>query len=183
MSPRSAREGEAGLSTGKRRRIRPTHEWELLLPLFEWPEQARYEEIRSLVLFDVPVAERAAEIGLSESTLYRRVDRFAEEGMEGLFDAPTARRRTLPPAMRRLIVDLKAEHPAFNPNEIANACSGYASGGAQAARRFGSSWKRKPLSCGSCAAFRSATRSPRFRRRGPARSCRPQPPWLESSHS
>ena len=108
------------MSTGKRRRIRPTHEWELLLPLFDWPEQARYEEIRSLVLFDVPVAERAAEIGLSESTLYRRVDRFAEEGMEGLFDAPTARRRRLPPAMRRLIVDLKAEHPAFNLNEIAN---------------------------------------------------------------
>jgi transposase len=108
------------MSTSKRRRIRPTHEWELLLPLFEWPEQARYEEIRPLVLFDVPVAERAAEVGLSESTLYRRVDRFAEEGMESLFDAPTAKRRRLPPAVGRLIVDLKAEHPAFNLNEIAN---------------------------------------------------------------
>ncbi len=27
-----------------------------------------------------------------------------------------------PPAVRRLIVDLKAEYPGFNPNEIANAC-------------------------------------------------------------
>src|SRR5215218_5267560 len=101
------------MGTNGRQRVQPTHEWELLLPLFEWPEQARYEEIRPLVLFDVPVAERAAEVGLSESTLYRRVDRFAEEGMESLFDAPTAKRRRLPLAVGRLIVDLKAEHPAF----------------------------------------------------------------------
>ena len=28
----------------------------------------------------------------------------------------------MPPSVRRLIVDLKAEYPGFNPNEIANAC-------------------------------------------------------------
>jgi putative transposase len=72
------------------------------------------------MLFDVSVAERAREVGVSVSTLYRRLDRFAEEGMESLFDAPAAKRRRLPPAARRLIVDLKAEYPAFNLNEIAN---------------------------------------------------------------
>src|ERR687897_216637 len=108
------------MGASKRRRIEPTHEWQLLLPLFEWPEQERYEQIRPLVLFDASVAERAAEVGTSTSTLYRRLDRFAEEGMESLFDAPAAKRRRLPPSVRRLIVDLKAEYPAFNLNEIAN---------------------------------------------------------------
>ena len=51
----------------------------------EWPEQERYEELRPLVLFDVSVAERAQEVGTSASTLYRRLDGFAEEGMEALF--------------------------------------------------------------------------------------------------
>ncbi|MDQ3316384.1 MAG: helix-turn-helix domain-containing protein [Actinomycetota bacterium] len=108
------------MGASKRRRIEPTHDWQLLLPLFEWPEQERYEEIRPLMLFDASVAERAAEVGTSASTLYRRLDRFAQEGMESLFDAPKAKRRRLPPSVRRLIVDLKAEYPAFKLNEIAN---------------------------------------------------------------
>ena len=108
------------MGRSKRGGVEPTHEWELLLPLFEWPEQERYEQIRPLVLFDASVAERAAEVGTSASTLYRRLDRFAEEGMEALFDAPTARRKRLPPSVRRLILDLKAEYPRFNLNEIAN---------------------------------------------------------------
>ena len=115
------------MSAKTREGVRPTHEWEILLPLFEWPEQERYEEIRPLVLFDASVAQRATEVGTSKSTLYRRLDRFAEEGMESLFDAPKAKRRRLPPSVRRLIVDLKAEYPAFNLNEIANvvgACFG-----------------------------------------------------------
>jgi hypothetical protein len=74
------------MSARKRRGVQPAHEWELLLPLFEWPQQRRYEEIRPLVLFD----------------------------------APTAKRRRLPPAIRRLIVDLKVEYPRFNLNQIAN---------------------------------------------------------------
>ena len=39
------------------------------------------------------------------------MDRFEAEGMESLFDTSTAKRRELPPAMRRLIVDLKAILP------------------------------------------------------------------------
>ena len=115
------------MSASKRGGVHPTYEWELLLPLFEWPEQERYEEIRPMVLFDVAVVERAAEVGVSESTLYRRLDRFGAEGMESLFEAPRAKRKRLPPAVRRLILDLKAEYPAFNLNEIANivrACFG-----------------------------------------------------------
>jgi transposase len=91
-----------------------------LVPLFEWPEQERYEQIRPLVLFDVSVAKRAQEVGTSASTLYRRLDRFSKEGMESLFDTPTTTRNRLPPAIRRLVVDLKAEYPAFGLNEIAN---------------------------------------------------------------
>lgn len=41
--------------------------------------------------------------------------------MESLFGSEHARRKKLPPAIRRLIVDLKAEYPGFNLNEIANA--------------------------------------------------------------
>ena len=108
------------MGASKHRKIEPTHEWQLLLPLFGWPEQERYEQIRPLMLFDVSVTERAAEVGTSTSTLYRRLDRFAEEGMESLFDAPAAKPRRLPPSVRRLIVYLKAEYPAFNLNEIAN---------------------------------------------------------------
>ena len=89
------------MGASKRRRIEPTHDWQLLLPLFEWPEQERYEQIRPLMLFDVSVAERAAEMGTSTSTLYRRLARFAEEGLESLFDAPAAKRKRLPPAVRR----------------------------------------------------------------------------------
>jgi putative transposase len=86
----------------RRRRIEPNEDWEQLALLCRWPEQLAYEEIRPLTLFG------------------RSVARF-EEGMESLFGAEAARRRRLPPAMRRLVVDLKAEYPGFNPNEIANA--------------------------------------------------------------
>ncbi|MCA1837519.1 MAG: helix-turn-helix domain-containing protein, partial [Actinobacteria bacterium] len=104
----------------RKRRLEPTHNWELLVPLFEWPEQQNYEAIRPLVLFGESVGERAEQTGLSERTLYRRVNRFEAEGMESLFETGSAKRRRLPPAMRRLIVDLKAEYPRFNLSEIAN---------------------------------------------------------------
>ena len=106
----------------RRRRAEPTEEWERLVPLFEWPEQEGYEEIRPLVLFGSPVAERAVEIGASASTLYRRADRFEAEGMESLFGAEAAKRRRLPPAVGRLIVDLKGEYPPMSLGEIANVC-------------------------------------------------------------
>ena len=92
--------------SGRRRcRVEPTDDWEQLQLLCKWPEQVRYEET-----------------GTSERTLYRRVDRFEAEGMESLFGSEPAKHRRLPPALRRLIVDLKAEYPPFSLNEIAKIC-------------------------------------------------------------
>jgi transposase len=108
----------------RRRRIEPT-DWEQLALLCGWPEQVRYEEIRPLVLFGSSVAERASETNTSERTLYRRTDRFGAEGMESLFDAQKAKRRALPPRIRRMIVDLKADHPPMGLGEIANVCYVY----------------------------------------------------------
>lgn len=112
-----------GTTGRRRRRIEPTDDWEQLELLCLWPEQRDYELIRPLVLFGFPAAERAQETGtVSERTLQRKASRFEAKGMESLFGSEHARVRRLPPAMRRLVVDLKAEYPGFNLNEIANAC-------------------------------------------------------------
>ena len=106
----------------KRRRVDPTHEWEQIELLCVWEEQRDYERIRPLVLFGGPVPERSVETGTSERALYRGIAAFREEGMESLFASPKAKRRVLPPAIRAKIVDLKAEHPPLNLEEIANVC-------------------------------------------------------------
>ena len=111
----------------KRQRVEHTDDWQEILPLCWWPEQVEYERIRQPVLFGSPVDERAEETGVSERTLQRRIRSFETQGMEGLFETEKARRRRLPPNIRRLVVDLKAEYPPFNLNEIANvvrACFG-----------------------------------------------------------
>jgi transposase len=108
----------------RRKKAEHTDDWQELLPLFDWPEQQAYEEIRPLVLFGDSVSERANETATPQRTMYRRIERFANEGMLSLFgtDPATARakRRGLEPAIRRMIVELKAEHPALNNNEIKN---------------------------------------------------------------
>jgi hypothetical protein len=110
----------------------------------------RYETIRpSICSSEIrwpSVPERgASERGASERTLYRRVDRFQAEGTESLFDTQSAKRRELPPAIRtRLIVDLKAEYPAFNLNEIANIVYVPASAGVRTTARSGGSSGRNP---------------------------------------
>lgn len=73
--------------TGRRRRVEPTEDWEQLALLCWWPKQLAYEEIRPLTLFGAPVPEWACETDSSERTLFRRVGRFEEEGMESLFGA------------------------------------------------------------------------------------------------
>jgi hypothetical protein len=78
--------------------------------------------MRPVTLFGVPVAERAGQTGASERTLHRKVSRFEAEGMDSLFAAEGAKRRSLPPAVRRLVVDLKAEHPPMRPHEISTVC-------------------------------------------------------------
>jgi putative transposase len=92
------------------------------------------ELIRPLVLFGVTADGRSQETGASSGrTLRRKAVLFEAEGMESLFGSETAKRRRLPPAVRRLIVDLKAEHPGFNPNEISRVC--YVRFGRLAARK------------------------------------------------
>ncbi len=106
----------------RRRRADPTDHWEQLELLCAWDEQREYERIRPLVLFGEPIPERAVQTGTSERTLYRRIAGFEEHGMRSLFGSDPAKRRVLPASLRRLIVDLKAEHPMLNFNEIARIC-------------------------------------------------------------
>jgi putative transposase len=106
----------------KRRRVGPTDQWEQIELLCAWPEQLAYEEIRPTVLFGFPVSERAEQTGTSERTLYRKAARFDREGMDSLFDSSGAKRRRLPPVIKRMIVELKAEYPRFSLGEIATVC-------------------------------------------------------------
>lgn len=110
------------MSPNRRRKAEHTEEWQWLLPLFEWPEQEEYELIRPLVLFGDSVAERAVETSSSERTLYRKISGFENEGMLSLFGTEPAKRQVLPLSIRRMILDLKAEYPPLNANEISRIC-------------------------------------------------------------
>lgn len=109
----------------KRQRIQPTHEWaqiQLLVP-DDFPEQLIYEEIRYPLLFGQPVSERAREIGTSRRIMHRQIDRFEQEGMLSLFASPKVEKhQQLLEEIRKEILMLKAEHPAFRTNEIATIC-------------------------------------------------------------
>jgi transposase len=110
----------------KRERRERTHDWQQIQQYTLWPEQKAYELLRPVVLFGETAAERAKETGASERTLHHKADQFDQEGMASLFHTDSTpspdKSRTLPPDMRQLIVDLKAEHPGFRPNEIATIC-------------------------------------------------------------
>jgi hypothetical protein len=79
------------MSQRRRRRVEPTEDWEQLALLCKWPEQVSYEEIRPLDLFGTPTAERSAQIGTPERTLYSRRNRFVTEGMESPFGSERAK--------------------------------------------------------------------------------------------
>jgi putative transposase len=107
----------------KRPRVAPTDDWQEIRRLAPWPEQRAYEELRPVVLFGYPPAERAGETGTPERTLYRRAARFAAAGMASLFPPPKVpKHRRLPTKIRQAIIALKAEYPAFRANEIAVIC-------------------------------------------------------------
>ena len=107
----------------RRKRVEPTEEWGQLELLLKWPEQREYELIRPIVVFGGSVAERARETGAaSESKLRRDADLFDEVGMPSLFGSEPAKRQRFPLAMRRLIVDRKAEYPPFSLGELARIC-------------------------------------------------------------
>ncbi|MCC6626974.1 MAG: helix-turn-helix domain-containing protein [Chloroflexi bacterium] len=103
----------------KRPRVEPTDDWQQLQLLVQTPAQLTYELIRPVVLFGRSPAERARETGAAERTIYRQVARFEAQGMAGLLPAPaTSRSPRLPDEIRRAILHLKAEYPAFRPQEI-----------------------------------------------------------------
>ncbi len=111
------------MPTRKRTRIEPTDDWHQLQLLTGPPEQLAYELIRPVVLFGHSPAERSKATGKAERTIYRKAERFDELGMASLFEGERdGTYRNLPSPMRQLIVDLKADHPAFRPNEIATIC-------------------------------------------------------------
>jgi hypothetical protein len=101
----------------KRLRIAPTEEWQQLELLVEDPEQRTYEVMRTFVLFGQSPAERARETGVPARSLYHLVERFDQLGMASLFvltDETPRRGPSLSPTLRQLIVDRKAEYPAFH---------------------------------------------------------------------
>jgi transposase len=111
------------MASRKRALLEPTDDWEQLQFQLDWPEQTRYELIRPVVVFGAAPVDRSKQTGVSASTIYRRVSRFDEAGMQSLFEAePVEDKRALPSAYREAIVQLKAEYPAFRPNELATIC-------------------------------------------------------------
>jgi putative transposase len=104
-------------------RVEPTHEWYQLEFRVRADGQRRYELIRPVVLFGHSTAERAAQTGAAERTLYRQVARFEQLGMASFGPPPKVEKhRTLPPRVRQAILDLKREHPPLNVNEIRTIC-------------------------------------------------------------
>jgi putative transposase len=111
------------MASRKRALLEPTDDWQQLQFQLDWTEQTRYELIRPVVVFGAPPVERAQQTGVSARAIYRKVSRFDELGMQSLFEVePVEDQRALPPSYRQAIVQLKAERPAFPPNELATIC-------------------------------------------------------------
>lgn len=96
----------------RRQRVEHTEEWTLIEPLLPWHEQREYELLRPIVVFGDTPAERARQTGAAARTLHEKAHRFDEEGVPSLF--PTRGGPTLRPEIRRLIVDLKVQHPPLS---------------------------------------------------------------------
>jgi len=111
------------MASRKRALLEPTDDWEQLQFQLDWLEQQRYELIRPVVVFGSAPVERAEQTGVSARTIYRRVERFDQLGMQSLLEAePSEDNRQLPQVIRQAIVQLKVEYPAFRPNELATIC-------------------------------------------------------------
>lgn len=102
-----------------------TDDWDQLRLLVATPEQEPSELLRPVVLFGQSARSRARETGAPERSLRRKAARFAALGMRSLFDLepePAQDRRRRPLAIRRAIVELKAEHPPCSRRELAAIC-------------------------------------------------------------
>jgi putative transposase len=109
-------------------RREPTHEWSQIRPLLKDPAQIQYEILRPVVLFGISPKERAAETGVSKTTLYAKANLFDQAGMASLLplvpppEIPKQDKRTLPPPMRQAIVDAHADYPGLSLHELARIC-------------------------------------------------------------
>ena len=81
-----------------RPQVAPTDDWRQIELLARAPGQRTYELIRPVVLFGQSPAERAAETGAAERTLYRQVARFDQLGMASLVPPPKVEKHRTPPA-------------------------------------------------------------------------------------
>src|SRR5207302_1308581 len=79
-----------------------------------------YELIRPVVLFGLPVAERADQTEVSQRTIARHADRFDAAGFAGLLDPEPPPRLT--DAIRQTLRELKAEYAGFGLRELATIC-------------------------------------------------------------
>ncbi len=115
-----------------RSRHDPTDDWIQIRLLAASLEQETYELLRPIVLFGQPASTRAHDTGVPERTLRRKAARLDAIGMRSLFELdppPTNDRRRLLPEVRRVILELKAEYPAFGLREIARSFPARAIGG------------------------------------------------------
>ena len=105
-----------------------SHNWEDIRPLLKDTAQITYEIIRPVLLFGVSPKERAAETGMSKSSIYYKANLFDASGMASLLppmpppDTPQRDKRTLPPSIRQTIVDAHADYPNLSLHEIASLC-------------------------------------------------------------
>ena len=114
----------------KREIVERTEDWAQLKRHLKWPEQIIYELIRPVVIFGETAGERAHATGAHARTIDRQANRFDRAGMQGLFPhSPQASHgelhedpRSLPPPLRQLIVNLRAEVPSMSLREIALIC-------------------------------------------------------------
>src|SRR5512145_1447855 len=106
----------------KRAQIPPTDDWASIDALCAFPEQRVYELIRPIVFFGQTPTTRAQTTGVSMRTLYRHMERFTQLGIAGLRPAEPAKPHLLPPPIRQLFLDLKAEYAPLRVNELATIC-------------------------------------------------------------
>src|SRR5437588_5674007 len=127
LPPLLIKHGRASMPQAKRERRERTDNYHLLQQWCRTPEQRLYEGIRPVVLFGMPTTERAQETGLAARSLGRAADAFDTHGIISLFRPSKEQRedhhRSLPVAMRQLIIDLKAEYADFTDGEIAAICA------------------------------------------------------------
>ncbi len=112
----------------KHERRELSHNWEDIRPLLKDTAQITYEIIRPVLLFGVSPKERAAETGMSKSSIYTKANLFDASGMASLLpplpppDTSHQDKRALPPPIRQAIVDAHADYPNLSLHEIASIC-------------------------------------------------------------